>query len=461
MGTRALHTQRAGVEVAGQNLANVNNPGYARQRLIVQSDLSIQTSVGPQGTGVDVVAIEQVRNALLDRQIQTETTVGGYWQEQQRGLQDAQVSLGEQIDQQRQSNAGDTGAGTAGGLLDSLSNLFKSFSAVAAAPASLADRQGLVAKAQQLASQFKFVDDRLDNVQQSLDQTLQSSVDRANQLIGQIQKSNEQIYRLEVGGVVANDVRDLREQRLEELAALVNFDTAEAADGTVSLATGGVLLLDGLKQVDQYQTFRDGAGKLMVQTSATGAPLALTGGRMQGAIDARDGGVTALRSGLNDVAATLIGEVNAIYVTGYDLNGGTGELFFQGSDAGDIQVNQVLLTDPSRLQAAEVAGTPGDNRVVQRMAALMDQPQASLQGQTITGRYVRIVSGIGEQVATTTQQLENQDAVAKLLHSQRDAVSGVSLDEEMTDLMRYQKAFEASARLISTVDEMLDTVMRM
>lgn len=458
LGARSLSTQQKGVEVAGQNMANVNNPAYARQRLVIQADLSFETPLGPQGTGVHAVAIQTTRDALIDRQVQGEASVTGYWEAQQRALQNTQSSLGEQIDSQQTSR----GVGTVGGMLDSLDGLAQAFSAWAASPSSTADRQAVLAKAQQLVGQFQQTDARLEQLRVSLDESVQAEVVEANGLLAEIANINKQISRIGgPGGSGANDLRDLRQQKVEQLSGMVNAETAEDAQGLLNVSISGVLVVSGLQQVESLETYPEAGGNLMVRAASTDAPLTLTGGRLAGTLEARDGLVTSTRASLNTIASTLIAEVNAVHAAGFDLNGGNGEAFFAGTNAADIAVNQVLIQDPARLQGSAVAGAAGDNRVALRLAELMDTRQAALTNRTFAGDYSRVVAAVGESLSSTNSSLTNQKAVQGMLERQRQEVIGVSLDEEMTDLMRFQKAFQASARLVSTIDEMLTEVVNL
>jgi flagellar hook-associated protein 1 FlgK len=166
-----------------------------------------------------------------------------------------------------------------------------------------------------------------------------------------------------------------------------------------------------------------------------------------------------LRSGINDLAKNLINEVNAAHKDGFGLNGTTGADFFLGSSAADIRVNQALLQDPSLLQASGSAFARGDNRVAQTLSQLGNKPIDALGGQTLGNGYNSIVGRLGESLSSVNQQLADQKVIADLLKGQRDSVSGVSVDEEMADLTRFQRGYQASAKLINTIDELMDTTL--
>jgi flagellar hook-associated protein 1 FlgK len=130
-----------------------------------------------------------------------------------------------------------------------------------------------------------------------------------------------------------------------------------------------------------------------------------------------------------------------------------------GSSAADIRVNQALLDDPTSLQVSGSATARGDNRVAQALSQLGNRPIVALDGQTLGNAYNRIVGRLGEDLSSVNQQLADQKVVAELLKGQRDSVSGVSIDEEMADLTRFQRGYQASAKLINTIDELMDTTL--
>jgi flagellar hook-associated protein 1 len=464
LGARALQVQQAGVEVAGQNLSNIDNPAYARQRLQIQTSLTIPTAIGPEGTGVQALGIQQVRSTLLDGQIQSEASVGGYWNAQQSALENAQTQLGEFFDQTSTSVDGTATAGSAAtsqGLASQITSLFNAFQSVAADPASLTYRQALINQAQTLASGLNQASQRLGSLNDGLNTSLKDDVGSANQLLTDIAGLNGQIAAAEVSGGTANDLRDLRQQKLEQLAGVMNFDMSTGSGGSVNISVQGTPLVSGQQVQGTLETYDPGNGQLLVREAAGGTPLTLTGGSIQGTIDARDGALQTLRSNLDSLASSLVSGINAVYSGGYDLNGNTGSVFFTGTDAGDIGVNTALLSNPAAVQAAGVAGAPGDNTVALALAQLAQQPNAALNNQTFNQAYALDVAAFGHSLSTANSQVANYSALNSTLLNQRSSVSGVSVEEEMTNLITFQKAYQASAKIITTVDQMLEVLVNL
>ena len=457
MGARSLQTQQQGVEVAGHNLANVNNPAYARQRIQIQSSQTVPDAIGPQGTGAENVAIQQVRNVLVDRQLFGEISVTGLLESEQQAYQYAQANLGQRIDR---SASGAESVGGQNGIAEYLNGMFASWQSLSTNPTSSAERQVLLLKAQSLTTQFNQVDQRLTNLRGDLNKAVQNDTTRVNTLLAQIAELNEKIINTENGSPgFANDLRDTRIERIESLAKLVDVQTIELNNGSVNISIDGNLVVDDQNVLDTVEWYDDGTGRLFTRLQTSGTNLNLAGGTIAGAITARDGGVQSLQAGLNDLAALVITEVNRLHQGGFSQTGSTGETFFTGTTAADIRVNNVLLNDPSLVQASGDATAVGNNTVALQIAQLASKRHATLSGQTFGQNYGQIVAGLGQNLNVVNDSLSNQKIVETMIRRQRDSISGVSLDEEMTDLLRFQRAYQASAKLISTVDEMLEIVM--
>ncbi len=463
MGTRALQAQRQGVEVTGQNLANVNNPAYARQRLIMRASSSQSGSMGSQGTGVQAVSIQQLRDTLNDRQIRSETSVSGFLSRQQSALQNGQALLGETLQQDPQTGT-ITGVATSGsnGILSQVNNLFNSFQSLSTSPASQTARQSVLNASQELAARLRSASGRLSDLSGSLNDSITADTTKTNSLITDIADLNNQIVQAEAGtGSTANDLRDLRQQKLEGLSSLVDYNTADNPDGSVNITIGGNLLVSGGDVLDTLQTYDPGSGSLMLRTASTNTPVSLTGGSIQGAIEVRDGALKDLQSGLNSLARSLITEINQVHRSGYDLSGNTGADLLTGTSAANISVNAAIVADPRKLQASGDPTAAGDNQTALALARLSSQPITSLGQQTFAQQYTASVTSLGQALNSTNTRIDDQSIVQSMLLAQRDSVSGVSVDEEMTNMMKYQKAFEASARLVTTVSEMLDSVINL
>jgi len=462
LAARSLQTQMTGVEVSGQNLANVNTTGYSRQRVDIQTGPDVTTTIGPEGTGANAVAIQQLVNSLLNGQIQDQSSVGGYWNAQQSALQMAQTNLGEFLNGTGSAGGTDgSSTATSSGLSAQLSGLFSAFQSLATSPTSMTARQSVIDQAQDLAMTFNQVNTQLNGLSNTLNTSVSNDVGSANQLLSAIANLNQEISSAEFEGGTANDLLDTREQDLENLSQLVNIQTSTGNGNSVNVSIGGQSLVSGNQVLDTLQTYDAGNGRLLVQTATGGVPLTLTGGSIQGSIDARDGTLATVQSGINILASTLITQVNLYHNSGYSLTSSTGANFFNGNDAGSITVNQALVDNPALIQASDTGNAVGNNSVALQLAQLASTTQGGLNNETFSDAYSQTVAGLGNALQTANDQVTNQTAVSSMLQAQRDSVSGVNVDEEMTNLMTFQRGYEASAQLVTTINQMMADILAM
>ena len=446
-----MQTQMAGVNTAGQNIANVNTPGYSRQRVDITTTPDLATNGGYAGTGSQVAGIQQIVSNLLNGQIQSNGSDLGYQQGRQTALQSTQDALGEFLNS--------TNGVSSSGLSSQLSSLFSAFQGVATSPNSISARQALIGAAQNLATGFNQVSQQFGTLKTALNTTVSSGVDSANQLLSQVADLNKQISTAEFSGGSANDLRDQREQALENLSKLANISTSTDSLGQINVSIGGQSLVSGRQQLDSLQTYDGGSGQLLVQTATGGASVALTSGSIQGTIEAGDNDLGDMQTKLDALASNLISAVNSVHNGGFSPSGTTGASFFNGTDASNISVNQSLADNPSLIQTSgSVTGT-SDNSIALQLSQLASTAQSGLGNQTLGDFYNAAVTTLGTSLNDANTQVTNQSAVADMLTTQRGSVSGVNIDEEMTNLLTFQRSYTASAELLKTVDQMIQTTL--
>lgn len=453
---KALAAHSRAIEITGKNLANVNNADYARQRVMYGDRGTVVTSTGAESLGLEALAVEQVRDALLDGQLMREISLKASFEAEQGGYQRAQAGLGQSIDRSTAAaGATEAGANGIGGAIDSFFNAFQSF---AARPTDDGERQTLLQKAGILTDRLQLADTRLAKVQGDLNAQIGNNVDDVNGLLSAVAELNAQIGRLEVNAPgSAVDLRDQRQARLEAIAAKIPVDVRETSSGQVQVFakdSGGadVLLVDNAS-VKGTVAF-DGTN---VTAGAPATTLGLGGGSIKGALTARDGAIQTLRDQLNSLAREFVTSVNAAY----NPTGLTGDFFDPaGTTAGTIKVVGTLTA--STLKASD-GGAAGDNTIALAVAQLSNKTFSTAGGDqidgTFSGFFGKAVSTLGQALASANARVDDQSNIERLVRGQRDAISGVSLDEEMADLMKYQRAFQASSRVFSVLDELLDGVV--
>ncbi|MEO7414177.1 MAG: flagellar hook-associated protein FlgK [Opitutaceae bacterium] len=453
---KALTAHSRALETAGNNLANVNNPNYARQRVIFGDRGTVATPQGAQSLGLEALGVEQMRSSLLDRQVLREISLKASFAAEQQGYQRAQAGLGQAID--RTESAGSATASAARGLGPAIDEFFNGFQSLAASPTDAGERQALLQKAAILVDRFHLADQRLAQVQSDLDAQVQSDVGEVNRLLSAVAELNSQIGRFESGAPnSAIDLRDQRQAKLEELASKIPFEVRDSTGGQIQVVAKDASGLDVLL-VDR--ALLKGTAAFTGTQITAGSPataLALASGSIQGALAARDGAVATLRTNLDSVAQQIVTSVNALY----NSSGTTGNFFnAAGVTAATIAIDSSVTV--ANLKASD-GGAAGDNAVALGIARLAQQ-QFSTSGSgfidgTFSGFYSTSVSRLGQALSTANARVDDQTNIETLVRNQRDQLSGVSLDEEMADLMKFQRAFQASSRVFTVVDELLDLVV--
>ena len=454
----ALNAQSRGVETAGRNLANVNNPDYSRQRVVFADRGSVVTAEGVESIGIEAKAIQQIRDSLLDRQLARELGRTAALEAEDSANARAQAALGESIDRTTETDATDV---TGQGLAAALGDFFNAFQSFAARPTDLGERQNLVQRADILAQRFNLTDTRLAQIQSDLEVQIQADTDEVNRLLANVADLNGQIGRLEVNAPgAAVDLRDQRQARVEELARKIGAETrANAAQpGQVDVflrdAAGDPVVLVSLASVESSVAF---AGDRMT-AAASGITLALNDGAIKGHLGARDGVVATLRERISAFAGQLAGAVNAAY----NPTGTTGDFFTSDAAEPAASIRLAAGVSPATLKASD-GGPAGANTLASAVGALAAKKFSLAAGDAIDGTfsqyYAGVVSEFGRAVAGTEGRLEDQKNIETLVRQQRQGVSGVSMDEEMADLLKFQRAFQASSKVISIIDGLLDTVV--
>ena len=454
-GASALNAQGYALQLTGKNLANVNNAKYARERIVFGTGGMTQTSLGTVTFDLDAQAVSQIRDAFLDQQVVREGSTTAALSTEQSALQSAEAALGETVSSS--STTADTTSGA--GLASQLTGLFNSFSSLAASPADTGVRQTLLQNAATLSDSLNQTDSGLAQVQTDLNTRIQSDAGGINTLLTTISDLNAQIARLENGKPgSAVDLRDQRQSALEDLGAKISFDTSPATSGgqlqitSTDVNGNSVVLVDGANVVNTVAF--DGTN-----LTAGGFALSLASGSIKGALDARDGTIQSFRASLNALSRQVVTAVN----TAYNPAGATGNFFAAaGTTAGTIALDPALT---SRNLQAGAGVFAGDNTVALAVAGLASKTFSTAAGDTIDGSLTQFLSGavsaFGQAQANVNSRVENQTSVENLVRSQRDSVSGVDLNEETTNLMKYQRAFQASSRFVNIVDNLLGTLVQL
>lgn len=440
---RGLATARNGMDVTGHNVANASTTGYTRQRADqVASDpytvpsLGKPVTAGQLGTGVTVEQIERIRDNFLDGQIRTETSKLGNWQAQNDALSEIETIFTEPSDN---------------GLSTLMSNFFSSWQELSKNAESSPLRTTVVQNAVSLANGFKHTYTQLETVKDNLNQLMTIDINDINSKAQQIADLNTQIVNIKAAGDQPNDLMDKRDLLLDDLSKLTNYTVTDHGNGSISIDIGSFNLVDGLTQsVGSFSS-----------TDLTNVT--------DGALNGINQALTKLQSyeaDLNTLAANLIKTVNDAHTGGIDLNGNAGEIFFgsnastASTDASDIAVNPDIQNDVNLVAAADSSDpSPGNGTNALAIADLQSTLISGLSNVTFSDYYKNLIARLGVDSQESDRMVSNQQALVDQLTNRKDSISGVSLDEEMTNLMQYQYAYQGAARVVTILDSMLDTLI--
>jgi flagellar hook-associated protein 1 FlgK len=449
----ALNAESVAINVTGTNLSNVNNPNYSREVVDLGSLGTVQTPQGSESMGLTALGVSQIRSSILDAQVRDSDSSTNYFSTLQSAYQQAQAALGQTV-----SSSTSESPSSNSGLDSALNGFFNAFQSFAADPTDTGQQQAVLESANILTSQLQSTDQNLAQVQGGLTAQVTSNVASANGLLTDVSQLNAQIAQFESGSPgSAVALRDQREADLEQLAGYMPITVTEGATGedqvTAADASGNPVVLVNNASVTGPLT----ASGSQISAGSPSTVLGLTSGSIQGSIDASNNGIQGLRDNLNQLASQLVTSVNSVYNPS-----GTGGNFFTstGTTAGTISVDPSVTV--SNLQAGS-SGNTGDNTVALGIANLAIQQFSTGSGDQITGTfngfYDNSVSGFGQTLAGVDDQTTNETNIQTLVSTQRSSLSGVSLDEEMANLLMYQRSYQASSQVFQTIDSLIDTTV--
>ncbi|MEA4882364.1 MAG: flagellar hook-associated protein FlgK [Clostridia bacterium] len=422
---RALFAQRAAIDITGHNLANASTPGYRRQRALLVATPPAAGGLAP-GTGVTVASIERMRDQFVDTQIRNTLASLGRWEARNGVLEEMQEVFKEPSDI---------------GLSAMMDRFWISWHELSGAARDPGRRTSIQQEGASLASAFNLASTQLKEMSDDIQRNIGAMVGRVNATAANIASINREIIRGQVVGENVSDLLDRRDLLVEELASDVDVTAVEESNGAVNVTVGGRMLVAGPE-----------SREISLETP-------ITGGRVKGLLEAANQVIPSYLRQIDDLADGVIAAVNQIHRSGFDIEGNPGGDFFEGHGAGGIRVAQAIVNDSGKIAAADAAGSPGNGKNALKIAQLKDV--LTMNGGIASFRdfYGGMITGLG---LDTQESIRSSDVYAGVLdqqHMRREAVSGVSPDEELLELIKHQAAYDAASRLVNVMDEMLDRLI--
>ncbi|MGI5911532.1 MAG: flagellar hook-associated protein FlgK [Syntrophomonadaceae bacterium] len=490
IGRRALLTHQTALSITGHNIANADTPGYSRQVAeIVTSNpwhapaMNQSGKAGQLGTGVDIAAINRIRDEFIDAQIRHENRADGYWAAMQETLSQIEVIINEPSED---------------GLRAAMDMFWESWQDLVANPESEAVRTVTLQRGMALADAIKHTYQQLSDLRFDVNSQVTVKVDEINSLALQIADLNRQIMAIGIAGKQPNDLMDKRDLLIDQLSRIADVTLDIDCHNMVSLRLGGSMLVDG-GQWNQLATIEDAYGMDMVVWKDNESAVIVKNGELRGLLDTR--GKTAnsgevsfaykeiipgMIDDLEALAQTLAERINGVHSKGFSLNNKTSDLnapdginFFEydpnKGGAASIQVNQSIQDDVKNIAAAaapvwdnNTRTNFGDGNNALKIAQLkhdLNKPEDNsedklkINNMTIDDFWRSVAADIGVLSQEAQRMVLNQGALLKELENKRQSFSGVSLDEEMINMVKFQHAYNGASRYITAIDEALEVVI--
>jgi flagellar hook-associated protein 1 len=459
LGREAILTQQKAVDVTGHNIANVNTPGYSRQRVNMETNTPISFSPGQMGTGVRATEIQRIYDRFLGTQINNENQDLGRWEARKGVLERVEMILDESEGY---------------GLNNAMSEFWNAWQDLTNNPSGSAERVALLNKSEILADGFQKVRSDIVQIQKDIDTIITGTVEEINLVSDEIAHLNRKISQTEANGQNANDYRDERDLLVKQLSEMIAINTYENSDGKVTvLAGGGRPLVENVYSWNLSTATNASGFQDVVVLDGDGNQVNITddisAGKLRGWIEARDEAIPDYLDRLDTLASSIMSQVNAVHGSGFGLSVDpstglpyAGGDFFTGTSAADMSVASDIINDTNRIAASSTReGVPGDNGNAVAMANLQNVLTMNGNTSTFDTYYNSMVTDIGIEVRKAESNFDHQTSMVAQLDNYRESVSGVSLDEEMVNLIKFQHAYDAAAKLISTTDELLVTIINM
>jgi len=443
---RALLSQQIALSTTGHNIANTNSENYSRQRVEMQPTNPLQQYDFLIGTGVDVNAVKRVSDQFINAQLNQQQQSLGWFKTMESKYAQLEETFGEPSDV---------------GLSTAINNLFDSWNNLANNPDDLSARDIVLQRGQALAQRFNSMSARLKDMQQSVQQEFSNSVDEFNSLAKQVADINLRLVS-KTGGSNSGDLLDQRDTLIKQMNKIANIKVSENENGQVMLSLNGKVFLQRNNYIEM-QMPEESSNLSELKWSDSKAKVNLQSGSMAALVNFHDQIIPEYINKLDSLAVSIAENINNVHKTGYDLNGSTNNNFFDPAttNAANIKIDVNIAADVRKIAASsDLTGGNGD--LALKISQIQDKSFAIGNATVSFSDYFgNMIASLGNSKQEATTSKHGQELFVGQLEQDRQAISGVSLDEEMTNLVKYQKAYQAAARLVTMANDLADTVLNM
>jgi flagellar hook-associated protein 1 len=450
MASRALRSFQRGLDVTGHNIANVNTPGFSRQTVdFRQSDPTTFYARRPfeLGSGVDIASVNRIRDIFLEKQRMGVQSDLGRAGTMAQGLKQIEGVYHE---------PGPTG------VSDALSKFFDAWSGLASNPSDPAARSLVRMAGQTLTDRIRGVYSNLQALDAQHTASVDSTIESVNRLSHRVSELNQQIRQRLNLGAQPNDLLDQRDLALQELSKLVDIKTQPFGDGSIVVYVNQFTLIDP-NGANPLPSQWDAATQTLTNGTES---ISIRGGVLNGLL----GSLNAVRSNMGQLdllANTLRSEINALHQTGTNQLGTTGINFFNDATppapqtgAIDFRLSADVLASADAISSG-VSGNPGDGGLALALAGFRESSVAGLGGKSFRAFYTNFITSLAHDVAFYETSRDTFEAVLNQVDAQRQSISGVSLDDEMANMLRFQRSYQAAAKALTIFDQVTEDLINM
>ncbi len=459
-GQESMENARAGIDVAGHNISNAHTEGYSRQRINLVTKPPLEYGRQLVGDGARIENVTRSYDKLLEDQVKRESQNAGFHGTTYDGLKKIEMLFDPEM------------TSTVRDKLTAFTNALRGLSNT---PEDASSRTNTLESAQNLIQAFQVSHSRLKSIQSDANKEIENSLKTINDKLDEIASLNKQIVTLKDDGSGANDLKDRQEKLIKDLSEMTNMTAyKDSHDQYTIRGPGESLLVEGgntsaFKLGEQIN--KNGQRAILVSKFKTpnfiDVTEKITTGKLGGLIKIRDKYSQETIDNVNHLAKQFAQKFNEIHRQGYgcgDAGKQTGLHFFEGIEdskdpAETINVNQLIVSNPNNIATAMSQDTPGDNVIVNKLIKMFQEPISSQDTNTLSESYDKFVSKLGQETSKTKEENAAAQVIVSKLNAQHEAVSGVSFDEETANIFKYHQLFNASSKLITTAEEMYQTIL--
>jgi len=441
-----LRGSERSMSVTSNNIINADTPGYSRQR-VEKTPNGMQMDQYHAGLGVNIDEVTRLRDDINDKLMNQKQQDMGYLQKK--------ADVYEKLEASMVTDYGDD--------LDSqVGSLFDNFADLASNPQDVSVRNNLISETQQLTSKLRETSLNVDQNSELVKDFAGKTLDSINNLLSDIDQLNSAVKQAQAKGNPDHASMDQRVAKMDELSELVDFESRETSTGAIEIQ------IDGHSVVDEDQAYNinsevDDSNKKFRLRLDNGHVLKPEGGKIGAEIEMFEEGIPEMKKRLDNIASTIVSEVNDLHSSGYGLEDSLQRNFFDssGTTAESIAINEDLVENSSLIAASDTDGEAGNGEIASQIASLRNENVIgdTSADQTLSNYTISTISAPGVNLNALNNQIEARDSEIQMLKTQQEETAGVNIDEELSKMIKHQNAYQGAAKVMSSAQQMYDTLI--